>query len=294
MNPDCIERLIDLPAQSGLGAPGFGLLAEPAPGRPRSRIGMVVLVGGPQYRVGAHRHFVQMARRVAAAGVPVLRFDHRGIGDALAPLQGFENLDADVQAGIDALLQACPDLEGVVLWGLCDAASAALLYQARRNDARVRGLALLNPWVRSPQGQAQARVKHYYAQRLRSPEFWRKLLGGGVGLKALRGWLQARRDARAAGPATRQDPFQQTMAAGWQGFAGPILVQLSGRDQTAREFEDVAAVFPVWGDWRAHPRLQRQHYPLADHTLSEIAQQAQADADLLAWLQAGWPACPEN
>ena len=56
-------------------------------------LGMVVVVGGPQYRAGSHRQFVLLARRAAAAGIATLRFDYRGMGDATGPPIGFENVD---------------------------------------------------------------------------------------------------------------------------------------------------------------------------------------------------------
>jgi len=269
---------------------GFGLLSEPL-GSP-SPWGVLVLVGGPQTRVGAHRHFVTLARQLAAAGVPTLRFDHRGLGDCGGPLQPFQALDDDVAAGIDALTHAVPTLQGVVLWGLCDAASAALLYTARRADPRVRALALLNPWVRSPQGEAQTRLRHYYGERLRSPEFWRKLLRGGVGLRAALDWWRLRqqarqaREARSAAPVPRIEPFQATMARAWMGgFDGPILLQLSGRDHTAREFENVHAVFPAWAGWRERPRLTVQAYDEADHTFSQRRLQDASTQTLIGWLR---------
>jgi len=64
-----------------------GILHAPAE---RARdIGVLVVVGGPQYRVGSHRQFVRMARDFAAAGYPVLRFDHRGIGDSDGAARSF-------------------------------------------------------------------------------------------------------------------------------------------------------------------------------------------------------------
>ena len=266
----------------------FGLLSQPVSGEPQ--LGVLILVGGPQYRVGAHRHFVTLARQLAAAGVPALRFDHRGLGDTGGPMQPFDGLDDDVAAGVDALLRAVPSLTGVVLWGLCDAAAAALLYVARRPDPRVRGLALLNPWVRSPQGEARTRIQHYYWERLRSPDFWRKLLRGGVGLGALRGWWRLRQQAKqGAAPAAGADAggsFQVQMARGWQRFPGPILLQLSGKDHTAREFEGVTEVFPVWAGWQSRAHLTMQPYPEADHTLSERALQDASTQALIDWLRA--------
>ncbi len=280
------EQVLPVPLP---GAPDhFGLLCAPTPCR--VRLGVLIVVGGPQYRIGAHRHFVTLARQLAAAGIPSLRFDHRGLGDTGLPLQPFEDLDDDIAAGIQALLAAQAGLEGVVLWGLCDAASASLLYVARRTDARVRALALLNPWVRSPAGEARARIQHYYWERLRSADFWRKLLQGGVRWGAARDWWRLRRQARSgptdpANPASPTAPFQTLMARGWHRFTGPILLQLSGRDQTAREFEGVADVFPVWAGWPQHPGLTRQDHPEADHTFSQRDLQDASSQALIAWLK---------
>jgi hypothetical protein len=64
----------------------------------------------------------------------------------------------------------------VVLWGLCDGASAAAMYAP--GDARVAGLALLNPWVRTEGGAAKATLKHYYRSRLLDPGLWKKIASG--------------------------------------------------------------------------------------------------------------------
>jgi len=45
-------------------------------------IGMVIIVGGPQYRVGNHRKFIELARFLSNNGVSSLRFDYRGMGDS--------------------------------------------------------------------------------------------------------------------------------------------------------------------------------------------------------------------
>ena len=44
------------------------------------RRGVLVVVGGPQYRAGSHRQFTLLARHLAEYGLPALRFDYRGIG----------------------------------------------------------------------------------------------------------------------------------------------------------------------------------------------------------------------
>ena len=109
-----------------------GMLHE---GAPSATTGVLVIVGGPQYRVGSHRQFVLLGRALAERGYPVLRFDYRGLGDSDGEPHTFETIDADIRAAIDAFTRLRPGLERVVVWGLCDAASAALFYGA--TDHRV-------------------------------------------------------------------------------------------------------------------------------------------------------------
>ena len=175
-----------------------GVIASP---ERAAETGVVVVVGGPQYRAGSHRHFVQLARSLAAAGYPTLRFDCRGMGDSSGTQRSFEDLDQDVGAAIDSLLQRAPQVKRVVLWGLCDGASASLLYLHRTADLRVAGICLLNPWVRSEVSLARTHVKHYYLQRLGQPEFWRKLLSGRVSADALAGVVRNVGLARSGGNA---------------------------------------------------------------------------------------------
>ena len=57
-----------------------GVLARPPSSQLQGSLGVVIIVGGPQYRAGSHRQFVSLARALAAAGHAVLRFDYRGMG----------------------------------------------------------------------------------------------------------------------------------------------------------------------------------------------------------------------
>ncbi len=282
------ETLLPLSLQ---GQPSVALLSEPAQA-PHAQVAVLVIVGGPQYRVGAHRQFVKLARALAAGGYPVLRFDHRGLGDCVDALRSFEALDDDIDEAISALRVARPSLQGVVLWGLCDGAAATLLHAARRPQDFVRGWVLANPWTRSPQSEAAARVKHYYWDRLRNPAFWRKLLSGGVGLEALRGWWQARQLAAQRSPAASAGPaaFQDAMAQGWRAGRGPLLLQLCTADLTAQEFLHTAGNRPSWRDWDGRAQLERRDYAAADHTFSQPEALQAALADTLAWLKRHFPA----
>ena len=253
--------------------------------------GVLLIVGGPQYRVGSHRQFVLLARALAAAGIRAMRFDSGGMGDAGGPLLDFEQIDADIGAAIDTFFARQPGLQQVVLWGLCDAASASLFHAWR--DPRVTGLVLLNPWVRTDTGLAQAYVKHYYRQRLLSREFWGKLLGGGVDVRsAVRGFVAKLRQARQSAPASPLPdadaslPLPQRMLRGLQRFDGRVLLILSGDDLTAAEFRNLVAESPEWQQQLQNPGVQVQELKQANHTFSQRDWRLQVEQWTIDWVRA--------
>ncbi|MDP2004476.1 MAG: hydrolase 1, exosortase A system-associated [Rubrivivax sp.] len=256
-----------------------------------SDLGVLIVVGGPQYRAGSHRLFVRLARALASHGHASLRFDCRGMGDSEGEPRPFTGLSLDIAAAVDALVQEQPSVRRVVLWGLCDAASAALLYlDETGQDARVAGLCLLNPWVRSEATLAQTQVRHYYLDRLKQPEFWRKLLSGRVAASAvheLAGKLRlALRGEAAQRPHAGQAelPFQQRMARAWASFPGAVLLVLSGRDYTAKEFLQACTTDPHWRTALARPGLQRVDLVAADHTLSDADDAEEMLRACIEWL----------
>lgn len=261
-----------------------GVLGLPA--QPQSTA-VVIVVGGPQYRVGSHRQFVLLARALATAGYAVLRFDYTGMGDSSGPAGDFLTASPGIQAAIDCMQEHVPTVDKIVLWGLCDAASAALLYVHETQDPRISGLCLLNPWVRSEVSQARTQVKHYYTQRLMQWAFWAKLLSGKVALGALKDLAHnlklAKRKTALPGSHTRS--FQERMAIAWNHFNGHILLVLSGNDYTAKEFLEFAANDTAWSTVFDHGQLQRHALPSADHTFSDPTAQAQVEMHTLHWMQ---------
>jgi exosortase A-associated hydrolase 1 len=263
-----------------------------------SSVAVVIVVGGPQYRVGSHRQFVMLARGLAQAGYAALRFDCRGMGDSTGTPRSFEAQSDDIRSAIAATMAAQPQLSEVMLWGLCDGASAALLYMHDSHDPRVKGLILANPWVRSEQSLAITHVKHYYLQRLFEPAFWAKLLRGGIGLTALSGLARAVTKAwhmrsprttsgSASGPEItgwQSEPFPARMALGLERFNGRTLVLLSENDYTAKEFIEFAARNVDWKRLMNDASLSQQIVLNADHTFSGIADAEQVLAYTLDWL----------
>jgi exosortase A-associated hydrolase 1 len=251
--------------------------------------GVLIVVGGPQYRAGSHRQFTLLARDLAAAGIPVMRFDYRGMGDSEGDPATFENVDEDLRAAIDFFCVELPYLKDIVLWGLCDGASAAIFYAP--SDPRVSGTVLLNPWIRTEAGQARAHLKHYYRARLFDGELWKKILrgrfdyaaalrsiadalnkiAGGRALNKQRNRIGLPKDVTAvtavtASPASLSLP--ERMREGFSRFEGKTLLIMSGRDLTADEFLDTVSGSRDWQKILHSPSLTRRDLAPADHTFS--------------------------
>ncbi|HAT32711.1 MAG TPA: hydrolase 1, exosortase A system-associated [Janthinobacterium sp.] len=258
----------------------LGILSLPAAASAR---GVLIVTGGPQYRAGSHRQFTLLARDLAGRGIPVLRFDYRGMGDSEGEARNYEDIGDDLACALREFFAAVPALRELVLWGLCDGATAAALYAWR--DSRICGLALLNPWVRSGAGLARATLRHYYLGRLGEAAFWRKLLSGAFRpAAALRGLLRLARDAGApAAPGPDRSPGAR-LYEGLARFRGRVLIILSGDDLTAREFADLQAGSPAWRALSAGPLLRQVALARADHTFSRAEWRAQVAQLSFDWI----------
>ena len=250
------------------------------------RIGVVIVVGGPQYRAGSHRQFVLTARAFASAGFPVLRFDYRGMGDSDGEQRTFEDVHEDIRTAIDTLVQES-GVSQVVLYGLCDAASAVLMYCL--DDARVAGLIIMNPWVRTVQGEASAQLWHYYPRRILQRSFWAKLFKGNLPVVRALGGLfgTVRRSQAAPAPpvaAAPRESFIDRMLKGCSSFRGRVLLLISGRDLTAAEFEDLCKRSRRWDQATRRANVEIERLDSADHTFSTRADLERANALCSAWL----------
>lgn len=257
-----------------------------------SDVGVVIVVGGPQYRVGSHRQFYLLAQRIAEAGMSALCFDYRGMGDSSGTLKGFENIERDINSAVNSLLREKPEISRVVLWGLCDAATAAMSYAG--GDERIAALILANPWVYSASGSAKAYIRHYYLRRVLQPEFWSKVWAGefkfkgslisalglmsrALGLKPCsdekesKGGEQLPKETSinpgSEGPNKKSNLVEQ-FTGGMRSWKKPILLLLSGSDLTAAEFLDACR-----GNRNLGRAIRRQNvtvcnFPGVDHTFS--------------------------
>ncbi len=279
----------------------FGLLHRPVTPGP---IGVVIVPAGYQYRIGPYRQHVLLARAFGTAGIPSFRFDPPAIGDSEGPFLDFE-MDQEIVAAMEAFFAHCPGLEGVVLWGICGSASVVAMHLPR-SDPRVKGLILVNPWVRSEETLAKAYLKHYYVRKFTGAEFWRKLFSGelqfgesarsfiGIVRSVLRGsGSDPLGEPAAAEPnlSTKlanaaQGSLSDRMADGLEGFAGNILIVLSEADLTAQEFVEAAGASVRWKKILRLPSVERLSIFGADHIFSESNLRALFIDGMIEWLDA--------
>ena len=190
------------------------------------RTGLLIVSGGNEIRIGAHRGMALLARRVAEAGYPVLRYDRRGIGDSEGDNRGFRESADDLTAAAQAFRHALP-VERIVALGNCDAATALALFHQR---AGIDALLLANPWVIEAQSDLPppAAIRARYADRLRDPRQWLRLARGGVNIGKLVKGL-----ARSAKSSSEDNSLANDMAAALAVSDAPTTILLAERDNTA-------------------------------------------------------------
>ncbi len=166
------------PVAFGPGGSLIGVLTSPSTpvtGDARSDQVTVVLVNaGIVHRIGPNRLYVSVARALADEGIHAFRFDLSGIGDSVvhwdpsvADLTAMT--DRDIGAALDFLDSS--DVPGrYVLAGLCSGADQA--FRAARADARIVGVAMIDPDVHRTRGFRARQV----ARQLGRGRTWQKVL----------------------------------------------------------------------------------------------------------------------
>ena len=256
--------------------------------------GVLVIVGGPQYRVGSHRQFLLLARYLASHNVPVMRFDYRGMGDSEGNSRSFEDTGDDIRVAIDTFMKSSPGLESVILWGLCDAASAAVLYA--HSDPRVKGMILLNPWVTTEVGQAEAYLRHYYVRKLFDKTLWKKVFHGKFELRnsfcsLLSFMIQSRRPQSEAiftsnddREESRDAPLTERMFKALKQFQGKVGIIISGDDLTAAEFQYMVKGSRPWRKLMSAKGVEYHFLPKANHTFSKRVWRDEVAECSLRWV----------
>ena len=192
--------------------------------------GLLIVSGGNELRCGAHRGMALLAADLAAAGIPVFRFDRRGIGDSDGANHGYRDSGPDIAAAAHTFRTLAPHVSRIVGFGNCDAATALALFH---RDAGIHALVLANPWVGDEDDALPpaSAIRSHYAGRLRDPRQWFRALSGGINIgKAIRGLRKASAKSKEA-----TNPIAARMAVAMTDTPRTIL--LARRDNTAIRFE---------------------------------------------------------
>jgi len=192
--------------------------------------GLLIVSGGNELRCGAHRGMALLAADLAAAGIPVFRFDRRGIGDSDGANHGYRDSGPDIAAAVHTFRTLAPHVSRIVGFGNCDAATALALFH---RDAGIHALVLANPWVGDEDDALPpaSAIRSHYAGRLRDPRQWLRALSGGINIgKAIRGLRKASGKSKES-----TNPIAVRMAVAMTDTPRTIL--LAQRDNTAIRFE---------------------------------------------------------
>lgn len=137
--------------------------------------GVVLINAGLVHRIGPNRIYVKLARRLAAMGFLVLRFDLSGIGDSgprRDKLPAAQSVMDETQQAMD-YLERSEGIKRFVLIGLCS--GAAVAFQVATVDQRVNRAILLNPQLPETDQVEQLRESSYYRRHaLFNPRSWLK------------------------------------------------------------------------------------------------------------------------
>jgi exosortase A-associated hydrolase 1 len=201
----------------------------------KGNTGLLIISGGNEIRSGAHSGMARLAHSLAVSGFPVMRFDRAGIGDSSGENTGFLGSQSDIEAALKEFRQRCPNVQQFVIFGNCDAATAAVLFHSALGCT---ALILANPWtIENPGGKLAknlpppAAVRARYWQKLSDPRALWELLTGKLDYRMLiRGLLHA------ASPADVGSQLASEFCRAALAFEGPITILLAEKDNTAVEF----------------------------------------------------------
>ena len=120
--------------------------APPIDATDAARPGVILLNAGLLHRIGPNRLHVELARRLAAMGLVVLRFDFSGVGDSDVRGDDLPFWETTIQETREAMtfLGKSRGPQRFVLMGLCSGAVGS--FRTARVDSRVAGAVLLDPW----------------------------------------------------------------------------------------------------------------------------------------------------
>ena len=248
----------------------YAVIAEPVEAQ-RVPFTLVLYNAGAIRRIGPNRMWTEAARRWASAGVPVIRVDVEGIGDAGGDGSAYresddpfyaEKLIQQARSVLDlAVERGLPDR--FALGGLCSGGFWA--FQAALSDVRVQSVIMLNPRLLFFDARSDARRELRKLRRILTPAGLR-----GVNLEKLTLKRAARLGSRLLRRRARANPdtaeaFEMLRRRGQQ-----VVMGFSGDEPL---YEELQRELTLAGLLRLGVRVAE--LPCKSHTLKPLtAQQA--------------------
>lgn len=235
--------------------------------------GLLIVSGGNEIRSGAYAGQAAVAQQFADKGYPVFRYDRRGVGDSDGENGGFESSADDIAAAVATFRAEAPQMQKLVAFGNCDAATALALFHA---GLPIDALVLANPWVietsstepDAPTSPSAAAIRARYLTRLKNPRSLIDLFTGKINLtKLLAGLTKAVRKDAPSGLA-------EQLAAALSQTLRPVYILVAQRDTTALAFMGAWGK-PVFSAARAKPDVHVAVMDTASHSFADTASKAQ-------------------
>ena len=244
----------------------FGILTNAAPGQPL-RPAVVLVNVGLVHRVGPFRQQVQLARRLAALGHAVLRFDMPGIGDSAFSASTEFDVIRDAFDRLDQRIGA----HGYVIGGICAAADRG--WNISLADPRIRGLLLIDAIARPGRSFRTGQAKLYLA---RPKSDWagmvlRRLVPSKKepGEEHFRDWPEAGTE-----PAELQQMLDKDIR---------VLAIYSGG--IAHYFLHPGQFHETFGEAADDPRVEFEFWPDCDHLIMSRSDRLRLHARIGEWSQ---------
>jgi glycosyl transferase family 2/serine aminopeptidase S33 family len=221
----------------------FAVLSEPLGERARLA---ALFIGGTGHRIGPNRMWVEAARRWAARGVPSVRLDVTGTGDAEGSLAGDVPglYTGDYVEQIDLALQALAQRglpRRVIVIGLCASNYWAIQIAARPGHEVLAFMVNPKRFVWDERRYTEHMTRHYLGG-LKQSANWRRVLRGELSLAGARKVLARRLLSAVEVLRERNSKAAQVTAVdelldGLRDRGLAALIVFTGRESLAEEFE---------------------------------------------------------
>jgi dienelactone hydrolase len=268
-----------------------------APGAPA----LLLANAGIVHRVGPHRLYVKLARRLAAQGHTVLRLDVSGLGDSPAAIDVVP-FDASAVADVRSAMTFLENRLGVsrfVTAGICSGGKVA--FDTALIDPRVVGVVPINSGLHLHSSTQPAALTGL-ARRVRARHYWRIALFSSFRRKS---WRKALR--RQLGVGDRASEMFRGLFPTWPDARGVSTEPRRRLDQLLQRGVRVLHVYSEGDEWLDYYRIcarrlgvpnatavRLEIVPAADHTFTRLWSQERLIGLVAEWLRLGGDARPAS